>query len=250
MRYLIIPDVHDKIDTAQRVIDKVPHDRRVFLGDFFDDWETGPRQAGATARWLRQWLHDPDTDVLWGNHDLSYGHGNENNEHICSGFSKNKWRAIQANLSRDDWTKFKLHVWIPGPRSRPWLLTHAGFDSHFLPDGQDLRTTVDARCEFALRSLQSPIPYERGRGHTILGPGHDRGGHQHKGGVTWCDWFSFRPPPGADQLVGHTPGREPKVEDYPDCIAVCLDTSMRHVGLMEDGLLSVLEVAKVLRREE
>ena len=241
MRILILSDIHDKIDIARRIIDSVPHDRRIFQGDFFDDFPTGPIAAKKTAIFVREMLRDSDTDVLLGNHDLSYGWSDACREHRCSGFTRAKHAAINAIIPWDDWCKFKLHLWIPGPR-RPWLLTHAGFDNHFVKDGCDLIDTVDGRCDFALRSLHSPIPCERGRGHTILGVGQDRSGRQYRGGILWCDWDSLSLPPGADQLVGHTPARNPRVEEYPDAIGVCIDTHMRHYAVLEDGRLSVDEV--------
>ncbi len=245
MKYLIIPDVHDKVDVARRAIDQVKHDRRIFLGDFFDDWHTGPSHARVTAEFVKEILRDPDSDVLWGNHDLSYACA-ENEELSCSGFSQKKSRVIRSILTRDDWKRFKLHLWLQGPR-RPWLLTHAGFDEHFLPDGQDLVSTVDSRCGNALRSLDDPNPFQRGRGHTILGVGRERGGRQLSGGVTWCDWTKFVPPAGADQIVGHTPGKEPKVADFDDAIAVCLDTNLRHVGVLDDGMLEVVKLKEIGR---
>lgn len=238
MKHLIIPDIHDKIDRARRIIDREPHDRRAFLGDFFDDFPTGAKAAAKTAAFVKEQLDDEKVDVLLGNHDLSYGWGNAVNDFACSGFTKSKWRAIHEVLKWDDWKKFKLHLWIPGVR-RPWLLTHAGYDFHFLQDGQELVSTVDARCEFALRSLHSPNPFERGVGHTILGAGTERGGRQHRGGVLWCDWSKFEPPPGADQLVGHTPGRDVRVNDFPEAIAVCIDTGLRHYAVIDDGMLFV-----------
>jgi len=245
MRYLVISDIHDKIDTARRIIDHEPHDRRIFLGDFFDDFPTGAKAAKQTAIFAREQLRDDFADVVMGNHDMSYGWGHANRELMSAGFTKAKHDAIHAELSWDDWCKFKLHLWVPGPRRRPWLITHAGFDYHFLPDGQGVVDVVDHRCAMALKSLHGPIPYERGRGHSILGCGRDRCGSQYKGGVLWCDWRSLDMPPGMDQLVGHTPGREPRVEDQSDAIGVCLDTGLRHYGILEDGLLSVKETHRI-----
>ncbi len=39
MRTIVIPDIHNKIDIAQKLIDKHSYvDKRVFLGDIYDDF--------------------------------------------------------------------------------------------------------------------------------------------------------------------------------------------------------------------
>ena len=248
MRQLILPDIHDKIDTARRIIDHEPHDRRVFLGDFFDDFPAGAKAASKTAKFVREQLRDPDADVLLGNHDLSYGWGWGNPELRCSGFTKSKFDAIQRELTWEDWQKFKLHLWVPGPR-RPWLLTHAGFDDWFVHEGgpppANVVELVDRMCDMTLRSMHGPIPYERGRGCSLLGADVDRWGTQSVGGLVWVDWRSLRLPRGIDQLVGHTPGREPRVEDCMEAIGVCLDTALHHYAILDDGYLEAKGVENI-----
>lgn len=248
MRYGVIPDIHDRVDLVQRIMDKVSGiDKWIHLGDYFDSFpnEGATNRAIETAKKVKEWLRDPNIVNLMGNHDLSYGWSGDNRIHRCSGYTTNKRQAIHQEISWEDWQRFTLHYWVEGPE-RPWLITHAGFDKDFCWPKRELRWTIDAQCEAALKSLHGPIPYERGEGHTLLSAGRDRGGrNQFKGGILWSDWRSLEPPPGVNQLVGHTIGFQHRVEDWRGCTAVCIDTSNRHYAVLEDGLLSVCEVDKL-----
>ena len=73
MRWLIIPDVHDKIRMANHIIEREPHDQLLLMGDFFDDYRTGVSDAADTAEQVKLWLNAPNTTCLLGNHDMSYG---------------------------------------------------------------------------------------------------------------------------------------------------------------------------------
>lgn len=243
MRTLIIPDVHDKITAARRIVDRVPHDRLIFLGDFFDDFPTGVDDARATAQFVKEML-DSGAELLMGNHDLSYGWGRSDRRYRCSGYAADKCTAIHEVLGPDDWAKFKLHAWIEGSR-RPWLVTHAGIDYRFvfalIEEDRGIVEVVDHLCAAALATLGAPTM----RVHSLLSAGYDRGGSNAKGGLVWCDWRSLSLPPGIDQLVGHTPGRAPRVEDCMDAIGVCIDTHLRHYAVVEDGTMQVEEVARL-----
>ena len=76
MRTLVISDVHNRIIRAQSIIDKVPHDKLVLTGDYFDSYGEGAdaaEYARNTAVWLKEKiLHNPKAVALLGNHDTSY----------------------------------------------------------------------------------------------------------------------------------------------------------------------------------
>ena len=48
MRWLILPDIHDKLRRANQIIEREPHDRLLLMGDFFDDFRTGVTDAADT----------------------------------------------------------------------------------------------------------------------------------------------------------------------------------------------------------
>lgn len=86
MRHLIIPDVHDKTEIVERILNQESFDQLIFLGDFFDDFTTGVREAERTAQRLKTWL---DQGIcLLGNYDLCYGWGRWNTDYMCSGFTQ------------------------------------------------------------------------------------------------------------------------------------------------------------------
>src|SRR5215471_12713172 len=121
MRWLIVPDIHDKIRKANQIIEREPHDRLLLLGDFFDDFHTGVTDAAGTAAQAKLWLNDPHTTCLLGNHDMSYGWSRENPRLLCAGYSPAKWITINSVLTAEDWCRFKLHAWLDGD-TRPWLV--------------------------------------------------------------------------------------------------------------------------------
>jgi hypothetical protein len=53
MRWLILPDIHGKIRRANQIIELVPHDHLLLLGDFFDDLRTGVTDAADTAKQVK-----------------------------------------------------------------------------------------------------------------------------------------------------------------------------------------------------
>ena len=64
MRWLILPDIHDKLRRANQIIEREPHDRLLLMGDFFDDFRTGVTDAADTANQMKQWLNSPTTTCL------------------------------------------------------------------------------------------------------------------------------------------------------------------------------------------
>ena len=57
MRWLILPDIHDRIQIANRIIEREPHDHLLLMGDFFDNFQTGVTDAADTARQVKQSEH-------------------------------------------------------------------------------------------------------------------------------------------------------------------------------------------------
>src|ERR1039457_91909 len=110
MRYLILPDVHDKLRRANQIIEREPHDHLLLMGDFFDDFRTGVTDAADTARQVKRWLNAPNITCLVGNHDMSYGWGRQNRRLICPGYDAAKWITIHGTLMARDWQKFKPHT--------------------------------------------------------------------------------------------------------------------------------------------
>jgi len=62
MRWLILPDIHDKIRRANEIIEREPHDHPLLMGDFFDDFQTGVTDAADTAKQVKNWLNASNTN--------------------------------------------------------------------------------------------------------------------------------------------------------------------------------------------
>ncbi len=234
MRWLIIPDIHDKIRRAYRIIEREPHDILLLLGDYFDDFNTGVTDAADTAHQVKKWLNEPNTICLLGNHDMAYGWGHQNRRLLCPGYDAPKWITINSIITTRDWQAFKLHAWMEDA-DRPWLLTHAGFHLSWLADTQPelYRAGIDKLCADAWASLV------RGEQHFLLGRGASRSGDQGIGGLNWMDWSEFIPIPGINQLVGHTPAKPVRYMETSSSRNVCLDTHLHHYAVFQDGRLDV-----------
>ena len=234
MRWLILPDAHDKILRANQIIERESHDHLLLLGDFFDDFRTGVTDAADTARQVKRWLNAPNTTCLLGNHDMSYGWGRQNRRLICPGYDAAKWITINGNLTNRDWQKFKLYAWLEGGE-RPWLVTHAGLHPCWLEGTEPgrYREFIDKLCADAWDSLN------RGEHHFLLGRGLSRSGDQKIGGINWLDWDELVPIPGLNQLVGHTPAKAVRYKNLPTSQNICLDTNLRHYAVFEDGQVEI-----------
>jgi hypothetical protein len=241
MRWLILPDIHDKVRRANEIIEREPHDRLLLLGDFFDDFRTGVTDAADTARQVKRWLNSPNAICLLGNHDMSYGWGRQNRRLICPGYDPAKWITIHGTITSRDWQRFRLHAWLDGGE-RPWLVTHAGFHPAWLegvaPD--QYRDFIDKLCGDAGDSLN------RGEHHFLLGRGVSRSGDQAIGGINWLDWDELMPIGGLNQLVGHTPGQSVRRKCTATSENICLDTNLRHYAVFENGQLEIKSYADLM----
>jgi predicted phosphodiesterase len=234
MRWLILPDIHDKIRKANQVVEREPHDQLLLMGDYFDDFQTGVTDAADTARQVKAWLNAPNTTCLLGNHDLSYGWGRQNRRLVCPGYDAAKWITIHGALANRDWQKFKLHTWLEGEEGL-WLVSHAGLHAVWLENvapGQ-YRPFIDRICADAWNCLN------RGEHHFLLGRGASRSGEQDTGGINWMDWDELAPIPGLNQLTGHTPAQLVRRKITPTSRNICLDTNLNHYAVFEGGRLEI-----------
>lgn len=203
MRTLIVPDVHEDIDTLEALAanQMAEADRVVMLGDFFDSFK--PRHSARIATWLRIHLSDPKFTILWGNHDISYAFGGR---YRCSGYD---WHTQHAanRLDREDWMKFKVFT-----RVGAFLCSHAGFTE------DNIHMADDAYCQLQVEKAFT------GASSELFAAGMSRGGSEKVGGPLWLDWnYEFKATPFA-QIVGHTyePGG-PRVKVYKEVIEERLD---------------------------
>lgn len=120
MRSLILPDIHDKIRQANRIIEREPHDRLVLMGDFFDGFRTGVTDAADTAKQVKSWLHDSNTTCLLGNHDISCGwaaRGQKQNAINPEGLGVTPYQILFSPSAV--WLSFSISRPICPPREAP-----------------------------------------------------------------------------------------------------------------------------------
>ena len=192
---LIIPDVHNQTEKAESLIAKhsPENGRVVFLGDYFDSADAGPKEAQATARWLSGSLTKPNRTHLFGNHDASYffeGHP----QTTCSGWSPENQQAILEIV--EDMAVFRERFQM-AVQVGPWLLSHAGFS------GKQVRGAPSGALMAWAEATKAALM--AGRESPLLDVGFGRGGTVKRGGILWCDFDEeFSALPGIHQIVGHT----------------------------------------------
>jgi hypothetical protein len=213
-KILILSDIHNKVLTAQKVIDRVSHDKCILLGDYFDSYGDTPEDARKTAIWLKECvLHNPKIVPLMGNHCTSYIF--DNNIHFrCSGYTPYKSIAINDVLNVEDKSKFHAyHI------DQNHVFSHAGltnklwkkYSSLFVEQGE-----TETKLEFFDRVMKviSNEAIEAAISNNnveLFGAGWDREGFQQYGGMNWVDWRNLAPINGINQIVGHSTNTIPQI---------------------------------------
>mgnify|MGYP001611453901 CR=1 FL=1 len=230
MKTYIVPDVHERLATLQRIVKAIPTDAEIaFLGDFFDSFNL--KVAAEMAQWVKDNVQNPRYTFIIGNHDAHYFFPND--KFKCSGFTPYKDAVINSILEQEDKRQFLISVERDG-----WTLSHAGFR----PETADWLHPENQ--EFALDAAFT------GNFHPLWAAGRARSGNEPFGGPTWLDWFhEFKPVRGLKQIVGHTDHNTVRrSKQAPD--NWCIDTGLRHVGILEEGNFSYMTVDELLEKEK
>lgn len=207
MKYLILPDVHLRWETAEKIIKHVKPDKTVFLGDYFDDFGDSPQTIGDTANWFRESVKDPNRIHICGNHDIHYWF-KDFSEIRCSGYDQFKSIAINDIVKPEDWSKLQFYYVL----DNKWLLSHAGVHPYWLNPNSFNVTKIGSST---LTKISSKLKRDseaclkacgRKQSHWFYMYGFSRGYSPYYGGILWCDWTQeFIPIKGLHQIVGHTP---------------------------------------------
>jgi hypothetical protein len=232
MSYLIIPDVHNRIERVERVIATYPDRQVVFLGDYFDSYDDTPEIARRTAEWLRHSI-DKGRIHLMGNHDIPYRWKG----HYCPGYTPEKGKEVAKVMDVWHWNELRLALLLHKEPLRPLILSHAGFSltnlygiqneadvapaTRFAPAGRlahlrdlDVKAHLDEIRKQWLPCVETA--QRRERGHHWLNQG-SRMGERNIGGPFWLDRADMRSPlPGIDQIVGHTIVPRPQRHALPN----------------------------------
>jgi hypothetical protein len=242
---VVIPDVHQNIKFANRILIKYDYaDRFVFLGDYFDSFLNPPHVASfrETCRTLKYWVKEHSMRekmvFLTGNHDLGYIFNNNKGgrtstvicpEYYCSGVTKSKISDFRKEFYdqglKDD---FFLNNFKLAHRERGWTFSHAGILPQIMPPFSDIDTFVNELCPASFREFRN---FSHGLNYIMSQVGVSRYGNSAVGGILWADWFTdFVPHPAiGKQVCGHTTqfDRPAVMGEGTDCESWCIDSRQR-----------------------
>jgi len=209
MKYLIIPDVHNRFELVEKIINRVKPDLTIFLGDFFDDFHDNPLIIEEVACWFKESIHKKDRIHLCGNHDVHYWF-KDNKKIRCSGYEDIKSIRINDIITTKEWEKLKFYYVL----DNKWLLSHAGVHPSWVNDNfssSKLNFAKPSKVIGKLRrdSIEVVRKLYAGDEHWFVRAGFSRSLlARNYGGLLWCDWREeFMPIIGINQIVGHTPQR-------------------------------------------
>lgn len=244
MKTLVIADIHNHWETAEKIIKRVEHDQVVFLGDYFDDWGDTPPVAKRTAEWLKWSIEQPNRIHLIGNHDVPY----INPSAKCGkyGWNPEKQNFVERVMTMKHWYQLQFHHWVDG-----WFLSHAGFHRFFYQtavedfDVEDFKVWIEEQEEGGKQALFA------GAYHWFYSDaGYRVGNHTTLGGLCWLDFYNeFVPIPGLNQIMGHTPNHPYSHDELyygyrglPNNSSknYCIDTQGKVSILIEDGNITLV----------
>ena len=231
MNSLIISDIHDKFEIAEKIIQKENPNQVIFLGDYFDSIRGTAQDAVNTAKWLVKSLKIKNRIHMVGNHDLSYM--TDNPKLKCSGYSQAKYDLI--NYESVPWTNLKLYHWLDDR----WLCTHAGLSDSFVKQYRSKNSnSIQQVLDISKKDLEHIDDF--GYGHAFFQVGTFRGGSSMVGGPLWCDYDEFVPVPGINQIFGHTRSSLVRHECANDSEHYCLDTGLDHYAIYQNGTMQIM----------
>jgi len=229
-KILIIPDIHNKHEVAERIIDEESPGRIIFLGDYFDDFYDAPEDTEGTAKWLAESLERANRIHLIGNHDLSYMTKNPNLR--CAGYTERKHHVIDG--CGIPWGKLHLYGWIDGS----WLCTHAGLSDGFFREIKQKDSDSPAETlRLAEKDLENID--KTGHEHVFFQAGFRRGGNNAVGGILWCDYDEFKDIPNTNQIFGHTQDNAVRHSKAENAEHYCIDTGLRNYITYSDKKIVV-----------
>jgi hypothetical protein len=234
MRILIIPDVHLRLSQVKSILSKFEAgvDRVVFLGDYFDNFKETVESNIHMAKWLKIALYNPKYVFICGNHDMYYRYP-QNGEVRNSGFTQQKLTAIGHVLTKEDWDRMPYYHFADN-----FYFAHGGIAIEVFchPIHGFTRKYLDETIAMAL------VKVECGDIDYAFLPGTFHGGDR-QGGITWLRWYDeFKPIGGINQIVGHSPHKEPQEFITPSSKNYCLDTGLHHVGILNDGIMEFVKL--------
>ena len=269
-RILVIPDVHNRIQEVEKILNRVEFDLLISLGDWFDSFEDTPDMAERTAEYVLDLTRTLGNKFIWllGNHDVPYVFPELYIQHNCTGSTVEKaervGNVLNKRLNRDS---VKLAYAVTDRSGLDIVFSHAGVsDYHFANPVSGTVSTkkILEKCDHALMEMWL------GRDHELLHAGRSRGGRLSVGGITWQDfYYDFDPLPEISQVFGHSHTEEVAVIGknwdriwpsdngdgsvefnmlFSETININLDTGLKHYMVIEDERITIYETNEKRKR--
>ncbi len=243
MRTLIIGDIHNEFKRAEVAIQQIPHDKVVFVGDYFDSLNDGRKKAGKTATWLKESLKQPNRIHLFGNHDVPYF----KQVFSCPGYDNRKSQKVNYVLQKEDWLKLKFHTWVD-----QFLVTHAGLHPIYHQDVGNLSELKEwlekeeAGAFDVIENGNGKIGWGSKWKHWFWDRSLSSGGTDTSAGILWQRWNEdfatgfwdhFPPKCVVNQIVGHTPDSHSpiRLKYWKGSKNYCVDGMWGACMVVEDG---------------
>lgn len=257
MTTLIIPDVHQDIDSVKRILkleDNGKLDEIIFLGDWLDSFHEPPQVANFkdTCLFLKSLVRDNKNSnkmtFLIGNHDLAYIYNNvfrnpvgkgASSRYLCSGVTAQKISIFKKIFYfdglKDEWfiKNFKI-----AHRSQDWIFSHAGLIEQHIPMGLTSHQLVDDVLPEVWRNFRN---FLHPQNELISDVGRGRGGWCDFGGILWLDFHcEFCPSINiGKQVFGHTYVPEPQVRGFnKKHESWNIDSNLKFYAKIKDGKLT------------
>ena len=254
MRELIIPDIHQDLDSVRWVLAKEKYDRAIFLGDWFDSKRPQDEvyTFEQTCVALKELLcfHERKDDMvhLIGNHDIQYFYSNNSasqsrsckenpyGTNSASHKKEKKFRKIFFDSGLKD--PFFTDLFKLAFQTQGWTMSHAGIVPQHIPTGKTLRGFVEGESELIFENFRN-LNYPN---NSILSAvGKCRGGSDRIGGLLWLDWNEefFPSVETGNQVVGHTrvPTPDLKLIKVGNVVVQAWNINTeRHYGVLENGV--------------
>jgi len=230
---IILPDIHDRSEKAEKILQSNKWDLAIILGDEFDSWQGTEKDAEKTAEWVKFSINQSNRIHIWGNHTIGYRFPS-NTWLTCSGFTYKKCKVINSILTKEDWDKFKLFYY-----HQDFYISHAGISPYVFshPLNGINPEHIQQCCDEAIKACEANL-YSQ-----YVGVGKARGGWSDYGGITWLDLREeFEPIDNVNQIFGHTICKMPLEIPGKNSSNLCLDTNLNHYAILENEKFSCHEV--------
>ena len=235
-KILIFSDVHQSIETLNKIIAHEKADINICLGDWFDSFFfDSDIDYKSTAIELREdFLTKSNNVTLFGNHDLHYLFDNKYT--LCSGYKPDNHRLINEALGEskaDIVSKFHWFLFVD-----EYLCTHAGLSSSLL--SPIIKNNEDIYEYLANQANEANINIRTNQAHWFYMAGRARGGPEKKGGLVWLDFDrEFTPIEGLKQIVGHTYRKNGRVTEWRNTKNYCIDTNLSEWVTITNGKFEI-----------